>query len=299
MKTARMFYSGLCATALLAGVALLAPPQSASAQTLVHRYSMDDDGTGTNLVDSAGGTNGYGWIMNPGGGEFSVSPGQLTLDASAGDYGQFPVGILSNYTSVTMDIWVSLTTSSYVWAFGNTDTNGDANNGDGGNALWLHGGASRLTLSDTTPSWASEQNAYFAPLNGIGMTHVTCVVDPPNSRMLVYTNGVLAGQRLASLWALSNVTNLYNYLGKSVYNADGLSSMTVDEFRIWNGAAGSLTVAGWDVTGPDVLGTAANIGTITNLMLSAPQLQTVQGGRETVSVTAYSTFFTNSDYLPI
>ena len=74
---------------------------TASAQTLMNRYTFDTDATGTNVVDSVGGTNWYGTIPN--GGDFTTVPGQLILAASSSQYVQLPLGILSNYTAVTID----------------------------------------------------------------------------------------------------------------------------------------------------------------------------------------------------
>ncbi len=110
-------------------VILILAQLTASAQTLVNRYSFTDDGTGTNIVDSVGGTNWYGILPN--GGDLVDAPGQLILSASSAQYVQLPVGVLSNYTAVTIDVWASFGTlpgNCFLYGFGATDNGGAGQN---------------------------------------------------------------------------------------------------------------------------------------------------------------------------
>ena len=86
----------------------------------------------TNVADSVGGpawngiilTGGTNAAAGPGGSIFTGS--QLLLSASTEDFVQLPQGILSNYTAVTIDTWVTLgalPANCFLWAFGDTDPN--------------------------------------------------------------------------------------------------------------------------------------------------------------------------------
>jgi hypothetical protein len=273
--------------AALAGAALLTVQQAFAAATLVHRYDFSNDGSGTNLVDMVGGAAWNGHLPN--GGTFDSTTNQLSLDVGNEQYVQFPPGIISNYMAVTIDAWAVISNPwGFLWAFGDTDPDTTF----GGHAIWLNCQAARLTITDTMPSWGGEQNCFFGGLGDRGYVHVTAVVDPPHNKMVVYTNGVLAGVNLSETRSLTNVYSIYNYLGKSVFSGDSLIPLTLDEFRIFNGAMTGMEAAGYDVAGPDSL--AGTIGTMTNLIVTAPYAQLVQGGHETISITGQSTLFVDA-----
>ncbi|HYG24564.1 MAG TPA: LamG-like jellyroll fold domain-containing protein [Verrucomicrobiae bacterium] len=283
------FTRRIAMAALLCAI-LLPTGYTAPAATLIHRYSFSDpdDGNGNfnaSVTDSVGGPAWNGTL--PSGGNLTTVPNQLVLTAGDNQYVQFPQGIISNYTSLTIDMWATVSNPwGFLWSFGDTDVD----TGNGGRALWLHGNA-RLTISDTMPSWGGEQNAFFNTL--AGPIHITAVVDPPTGRLLVYTNGMLAGINTGVTRSLTNVWSINNYIAKSVWAVDGLIDLTVDEFRIWNGALNGVEVAGCDVAGPDAIGTAASVGTITQLDVTVPYPALVQGGQQVASVTGVATLFTN------
>lgn len=278
------------AAALAAAAAVFTAQQNVSAATLIHRFSFNqpDDGAGNFgavLTNSVGGAEWNGTL--PFGGDFATTTNQLTLLSANGQYAEFPAGMISNYTALTIDTWATVTNPwGFIWSFGETDPG----SGLGGRAVWLHANA-RLTITDTQPSWGGEQNAFFNTL--AGPIHITAVIDPPTGRLLVYTNGMLAGINTAVTRSLTNVWSINNYIAKSVFSGDGLIDLTVDEFRIWNGALNGVEVAGMDVAGPDAIGTAASVGTITNVMVSVPYANLVQGGQQLASVMGLATLFTN------
>ena len=70
--------------------------------------------------------------------------------------------------------------------------------------------------------------------------------------------------------------------------------LTIDEFRIWDGALNGVEVAGCDVAGPDRVGSASDVGTVTNITVIAPLPRLILGGSEVVSVTGIATLFTNT-----
>src|ERR1700723_2698634 len=147
---------------------------TASAQTLVNRYSFTDDGTHSNIVDSVGGTNWYGTLPN--GGDLVDVPGQLILAASSAQYVQLPSGILSNYTAVTIDCWATFGTlpgACFLYGFGNTDSGGA-----GENYIFCQPQNGRIAITGVDPGYLGEQGCGGAG-NFSGQTvHVTSVYNP-------------------------------------------------------------------------------------------------------------------------
>ena len=122
---------------------IIAIQLAASAATLAHRYNFTDDGTGTNVVDSVGGPAGNGWLPN--GGDLTSVPNQLMLTAAFSQYAQFPPGIISNYTAITVDMWTTLGAlpgACFLWTFGQTDPA----TGYGGNCIFLQPVNARLCI---------------------------------------------------------------------------------------------------------------------------------------------------------
>ncbi len=260
-------------TALLWSCALIASLQqlNGSAQTLVNRYSFNDkdDGAGNigaAIADSVGGAAWNGTLPN--GGDLTSYPGQLNLSAGSSQYVQFPAGILSNYTAVTIDMWAtygSLPNACFGFAFGYTDSGGG-----GGNCIFLQPKNGRVAISGGDPSWAAgEQNAYTGSGDLSGQTvHVTAVVNPPLGYIAIYTNGFLAGVNLGETVPLSSVSNTLAYIARSLYTGDSYMDVTVDEYRIWNGGLNPLEVAGQDLAGPNTVST--NYGTVNQFTMSIP-----------------------------
>ncbi len=260
-------------TALLWSCALIASllQLTVSAQTLVHRYSFSDkdDGAGNigaAIADSVGGAAWNGTL--PTGGDLTSYPGQLSLSAASLQYVQFPAGMLSNYTAVTIDMWATygtLPSACFGFAFGYTDSGGA-----GGNCIFLQPKNGRVAISGGDPSWkAGEQNAYTGSGDMSGQTvHVTAVVNPPLGYIAIYTNGFLAGVNLAETVPLSSISNTLAYIARSLYTGDSYMDVTVDEYRIWNGGLNPLEVAGQDLAGPNTVST--NYGTVNQLTMSIP-----------------------------
>jgi hypothetical protein len=255
---------------------------TASAQTLVHEYNFTDDGTGTNAVDLVGGTAWYGTLPN--GGDFTFFTGQLVLLASSAQYVQLPAGILSNYTAVTIDCWatfVTLPSACFLYGFGNTD-----GGGAGMNYIFCQPRDGRIAITGVDPGWQGEQGTGGAG-NLSGLTvHVTSVYNPVAGYIELYTNGVLVSVNNGVTVPMSSISNQLNYIARSLYTGDSYMDISLDEFRIWDGALNGLQVAGCDLAGPDTVGSAANAGTVTNIQLTIPFYQLIQGGSETAIVIA-------------
>ncbi len=258
-----------------------------SAQTLVNRYSFTDDGTGTNVVDSVGGTAWYGTIPN--GGDFASLPGELLLSASGQQYVQLPAGILSNYTAVTIDCWATFGTlpaNCFLYGFGNTDSGGA-----GENYIFCQPENGRIAITGVDPGWQGEQGCGGAG-NFSGQTiHVTSVYNPVLGYIELYTNGVLVSANNAETVQMSSISNQLNYIARSLYTGDSYMDVALDEFRIWNGALNGLQVAGSDVGGPDTV--SLSPGTVTSIQLQVPFFQLIQGGSESATVSATASLFSS------
>jgi alpha-L-arabinofuranosidase len=222
----------------------------APAAALVHRYSFEESG-GSVVSDSVGGPAWNGTLPNGG----TFGGGQLALDAGSQQHVQLPGGILSNYSAVTIEAWFTFSSqlplNCFLYGFGNT-------NGASGNGYIFcapQGGRIAITSSD----WAGEQNAY----SGVDFSfqtnfHLVAVYAPLAGSLALYTNGVLSGINNSVTVPLSSVTDVYSLIGKSLYSGDPYPSLSVNEFRIYNGALYASDVAATQVLGPaQLLSTAS------------------------------------------
>ncbi len=268
-----------CALAILLGQGL------ASAQTLVNRYSFSDADNGSGnigatVADSVGGPAWNGTLPN--GGDLASLPGQLLLSGSSSQFVQLPVGILSNYTAVTIDCWATFGTlpgNCFLYGFGATNTTGF-----GINYIFCQPANGRIAITGSNPGYTGEQGTGGGG-NWSGETiHVTSVFNPVAGYLELYTNGVLVSRSTGITVPMSAVSNEVNYIARSLYAADSYMDVALNEFRIWNGALSPLQVAGSDVNGPDNTNTA--YGSVTSIQLSVPFYQLVQGGHESATVTA-------------
>jgi hypothetical protein len=266
-------------------VVILIMQLTASAQTLVNRYSFNTDVTGTNVVDSVGGPAWYGTIPN--GGDFTTVPGQLILTSSSQQYVQLPAGILSNYTAVTIDLWATFGTlpgACFLYGFGNTDSGGA-----GENYIFCQPQNGRIAMSGVDTGWQGEQGCGgMGDLSGQTI-HVTSVYNPVSGYIELYTNGVLVSANNAVTVPMSSISNQLNYIARSLYTGDSYMDVELNEFRIWNGALNGLQVAGSEIGGPDTV--SLSPGTVTSIQLQVPYFQLVQGGTESATVSASASLF--------
>jgi len=290
MKTTNQKNRSTLFWSCLAIIAAVAMQLTASAQTLVHEYSFTDDGTGTNVVDSVGGTAWYGTLPN--GGDFVDFPGQLLLSASSAQYVQLPAGVLSNYTAVTVDTWATFGTlpvNCFFFGFGDTDTNVlTGGQPSGYNYIFCAPQGGRIAITAADPGYTGEQGCGGAGDFSGKTLHVTAVFNPPAGYVALYTNGVLVSQNDGVTVPMSSISNQLNYIARSLYNVDPYADMSLDEFRIFNGALSPLQVAACDVSGPNVY-PEASYGTVTNLQLfitSSPIAIGASSGAPTVTAWA-------------
>jgi hypothetical protein len=205
----------------------------------------------------------------PSGGTYAN--GQLSLAAASKQYLQLPAGILSNYAAVTIETWATfpdqLPVNCFFFGFGNT------NGSVGVNYIFCAPRAGRIAI---TSSGSTEQNAYgnfdFSFHTNF---HVTAVFNPPAGYIALYTNGILAAINNSVTASFSSVSNLYSWIGRSLYNADPYPDFSLDEFRIYSGALQTSEIAAAQALGPNQLlsNTSPLVGATTsggNLTLSWP-----------------------------
>ena len=221
--------------------------------SLVHRYSFSET-SGTNAADSVGGAAWNGTLPNGG----TWLGGQLALVTNStkqlSQYVQLPANILSNYSSVTIETWVTfpdqIANNCFFFGFGNI------NGSVGVNYIFCAPRAGRIAI---TSSGSTEQNAYgnfdFSFHTNF---HVTAVFNPPAGYIALYTNGILTAINNSVTASFSSVSNLYSWIGRSLYSADPYPDFSLDEFRIYNGALSASQIAATDALGPGQLLSNAN-----------------------------------------
>jgi autotransporter-associated beta strand protein len=217
-----------------------------AAHFLMHRYSFTIDTSDS--VGAAWGTN-FGTA--------TVSGGRLVLDGSAGGYMQLPGGLYNggNSSALTFDFWAAFGTSgsgATVFGFGGTNSVGT---GMGVNYVTFSsrtsGGTHQMATSGGDVSF-QQVNASAGVLDGANV-HVTCVFDPPNNTMALYTNGVLEAVNTNLTVGIGNLNDIYSWIGRSLFTADAYLNASIDELRIYNGALSAISVKQSDDQGPNTI----------------------------------------------
>jgi hypothetical protein len=234
---------------LAAAIACAAALNSRAANT--HRYSFTEDAS-----DSVGDADGT--LM----GDAFIDSGAVSLDGTSGTYVELQPNMITNYTSVSFDFWIDIGQMGNwgeLYAFGDRDADG---NGSHMLMFTPHSGASpndfRMSYADTDPGFNHE---FVVTQPGVlddqGPIHITCVYDPPNHTMALYTNGLLAAANtnMGDFFSLTNIFNVHSWLGQSLYAPDAPVNGRIDEFRVFDNALNPLEVAGSQVSGPDTVGT--------------------------------------------
>jgi hypothetical protein len=271
--------------AFSSSVSVAVAPFSTIAKSLIHRYSFAET-SGTNTADSVGGTNWAGTLI----GGATFAGGQVVLDGISG-YVQLPAGIVSNLNAVTFETWVTfngnpINTWAVLYAFGDSDTNSDANAGSGENYITFQphtgGTTAQQTFGQGLPGNAAETDAVGSQvLDGLTNVHIVAIYNPAAGSFSYYTNGVLAASAgiyntltapatykgpldQQSVLAYTLGTDPLNYLGHSLYAADPYLNASIDEFRIYDAPMQPAQIRADLLLGPNEL-----IGTNTSVRLTA------------------------------
>jgi alpha-L-arabinofuranosidase len=243
-------------TSIIAGYPALGLSATQSVQVtyvptvLVHRYNFSET-AGTNVADAIGGPAWSGTL--PRGGAFGG--GLLTLSSNSQQYVNLPAGILSNYTMVTIEAWATFGTlpsskGCFLYGFGNISGT------DGVDYIFCQPKDGRIAISDA--NWSGEQGTGGGGNWSSRTVHVTSVFNPPAGYIALYTNGVLVSQNSAVTKSFGSVSNVFSYIGRSLYSGDTYFDVSLDEFRIYSGALSASEIAATQVLGPDQLLSAAS-----------------------------------------
>jgi alpha-L-arabinofuranosidase len=228
---------------------------------LAHRYSFSET-SGLNVADSIGGSAWDGMLPNSG----TFGGGKVALAAGSQQYVNLPPAILSNYTMVTIEAWATFGTlpnACFLYGFGNKSGS------SGINYIFCQPKDGRMAI--TASNFTGEQGTGGGG-NWSGQTvHITSVFNPPVGYIALYTNGVLVSKNSAVTVPFTAVNNLFSYIGRSLYSGDAYFDVSLDEFRIYNGALSPKEIAATQVLGPDqllsvaspVISTSASAGNLT------------------------------------
>ena len=238
-----------------AAMAFLGGNCAAAPAELINRYSFESEGSST-AYDSIGGQDG---TVQP---EAHQIGGSVVMDGGPESYVELPPGLISSTTisqnAVTLEAWADfgpLSTWMRLFDFGDSDgiTGGYylfftpqgygpddlsirlmASSGhEGGGGLYEDGVIVPGTLANSV-------NA-----------HIVCVADFGLNTATIYLNGVLLGDDPDFTKELTDIHDVYSYLGKSLYPYDPNLVGSIHEFRIYDGALNPVEVAASYESGPD------------------------------------------------
>jgi len=239
----------------------LSLPAGLQAQTLVNEWSFNES-SGSTAVDSISSSN----IALVGGA--SLGGGALTLPGGAGNYAQFPDGILSTFTnSMTIETWftdvgsqtwarlfsIGGSTASFAPNTGNyidlVPRAGNAGNINGGFWAEFNHGSGAKDAADSIPA---SSGADRTPVKTGIPVYATVVYDGPSQTARLYFNGVQVGQASVTFEPSALGFSRYNTLGLDQYG-DSPFHGAVDEMRIWDGAVSQRYISASMAAGPGVI----------------------------------------------
>jgi hypothetical protein len=194
----------------------------------------------------------------------------LTLPGGAGNYAQFPNGILSTYSnSITIETWLTDNaglTWARPWSFGG-GTSGPNNNFTHGNYIDLIPNAGNAN-GINGGMWAEfnhngNTDAHVAtPLATQTEEYVTVTYQTWDQSARLYLNGVQVAMATNITFTPSDLGFTYNnFLGLDQWN-DAIFNGTYDEMRIWNGAVTPLYEMISAVAGPGLVITNTTVQSV-------------------------------------
>jgi len=204
---------------------------------LIHRYSFDLDAR-----DSIG--TAHGTLMNGA----TVNGGAVNLNG-ANQYVDLPGGLLNGLARVTFEFWSSFGINGN-WA--RVFDFGDRSGSVGKTYVFFspHGGVNH-TLAVRDASGTERRSEQSGVLDGLTNVHVVCVYDPPTSTLILYLNGMADVWRTDASSPLSEINNVYSWLGRSLYSGNAYLNGSLNEFRIYDFALSSGEVWQSYLRGPD------------------------------------------------
>lgn len=212
---------------------------------LIHRWNFNET-SGSTAFDSIGTAHG---TLN-GAAAFDGN-GSVVLNGTSGTYVSLPGNLLVGLTNVTIEAWLTNST---------TPDNVALFSFDDGTRTGVGGGYLRYVVHDSSNGRnflelaSSGGSPFLAGNPGLGgrSVHVVCVYSPPTGVALIYTNGVLQSSAAVST-ALNNVSLAAAALGRSPWNGDPWLNGAINEFRIYAGQLLPADIAAAQLAGPNVL----------------------------------------------
>lgn len=215
---------------------------------LIHRYSFSGDGS--SVVDSIGGLDGT--LQN---GAVLDGAGHAVLDGKD-DYVDLPNRLLSGLNNATLIAWLSWNGGpcwQRVFDFGSND----AAEGEAGNAV-SSVFATPLRCPGSGPAAAFQSKQVMlgsvdsdSPFPVLQNTSLAVVLDAASQSMTLYVAGKSLGS--GTFTALSELSDVNDWLGRSQWAQDAALRGSFDELRIYDRALDADAVAALDAAGPDAL----------------------------------------------
>jgi len=264
---------------------------SVSAQPVVlqHRYSFDGASGSTAINDSVGGLNGT--LVNGSSTSTLTGTGQLTLDGNLSSaYVALPPGILPTLTNATFEVWVNFSGGPVWQELVSLGTNNGSvgedytalipHNGANGKLRWGINEGGEVDIDGPSELATNSEVCVAVSYNYVGQS------------ASIYVNGrkVGSGAQTKPLYTIQDVDN---YFGRSQFASDPYFQGSIDEVRIFSGAASDLQLAVDAAAGPNTILTSPGaLGTVT---VTGPSVVDAHGLGAPVFVTANYASVTNVD----
>ena len=197
-----------------------------SSARMIHQYTFN---TGSLVTDGVGAS--AGTLM----GGATMSGGQA-LFPYQGPYVQLPAGVLGSSSSVSIEMWMYVSSSNTASAPRMIDFGTKVNNM---NIARDFNGFFLLQYNSPT-GWVSNADTSFA-FASLGYVHVVLVV-PSGGYAQLYVNGNLALIAPSTFTIPSVSQQTLFYIGKSLTAVDVGLVGSVDELRIWSSALDATQV---------------------------------------------------------
>lgn len=215
-----------------------------------HRF--DFSGTGTELLDLAGGESGT--LL--GGAELDGT-GRVQLDGDD-DYADLPNGLLGNESAVSIMVWVAGPDGPAYWRVFDFGISGEGENPTvfttGAHYIavtpetGLDPPGMALLVADGGPS--SQYQAASAYKLGSQMVAITAVVDSNADQISLYVDGQIIADG-AYEGEVSEIDDVNNWLGRSQYTADPFFPGSYQELRVYHRALSACQVSALTARGPN------------------------------------------------
>jgi Concanavalin A-like lectin/glucanases superfamily len=225
------------------------------ADGLIHRYSFDGTPDATVVVDSVGGANGtlVGAVFGSGAKAGSV----VLAGAGSDEYVDLPNYLLEGLEDITFEAWFTWGGGNAwqrVFDFGEDDTGlDDSRAGVPRSYIFLSCNPQpRFGFKQASADYPEMMMTGAKPLPTDRASHIAVVLDSKALLASLYVDGA----QVASLVLPTrqhNVSDVNNWLGRSLYRTDPNFEGSFDEFRIFARALTPEQVAKSYLAGPETL----------------------------------------------